>query len=136
MTELERPVPRPDTHTSAFWDACRRGVLEVAACGECQHPFLPAGPCCPRCWSPRIVQRRVSGNGEVFTYAIYRRTYHPALPAPYVVALIQLEEGPRLLSNVVGCEPQEVSIGMSVEVCFEAVGELTLPLFQPQIKGR
>ena len=65
------------------------------------------------------------------TFGVYRRTYHPARPAPYVVALIELHEGPRLVSNVVGCSPEEVTIGMSVRVRFEDLGELTLPCFEP-----
>jgi uncharacterized OB-fold protein len=67
----------------------------------------------------------------VETFAVYRRTYHPARPAPYVVALIQLCEGPRLISNVVGCTPEEVTIGMHVRVRFEDAGDLTLPRFEP-----
>ncbi len=134
----ERPLPTPSAATQAFWEACSKGVLEVAACRRCQHSFLPAAPCCPRCWSSRLEQRPVSGRGEVETFAIYRRTYHPALPAPYVVALIELEEGPRLLSNVIGCAPEEVEIGMAVEVRFEEIAhsedgkKVAVPLFVPR----
>ena len=131
MTTPPRPLPDPDVHTAAFWEACRREVLEVAACDECEHLFLPPAPCCPRCWSPRLGRRELSGAGRVFSFAVYRRTYHPALPAPYVVALIELDEGPRLLSNVVDCAPEEVFIGMPVTVRFDEVGDTTLPLFRP-----
>jgi len=62
---------------------------------------------------------------------VYRRAYHPALPAPYVVALVELEEGPRLISNVVGCAPEEVEVDMPVRVRFDDVGEFTLPRFEP-----
>jgi uncharacterized OB-fold protein len=67
----------------------------------------------------------------VWSFAVYRRAYHPALPAPYVVALVELEEGARLVSNVVGCAPEEVLVDMPVRVRFDDVGEFTLPRFEP-----
>lgn len=128
---VEFPLPEPNFFTRPFWEACQRGALEVAACADCGHLHLPAGPNCPRCWSTKLSSRPVSGAGTVFTFAIYRRTYHPAIPAPYVVALIELREGPRLISNVVGCAPEEVRVGMEVRVRFDNVGEFVLPRFEP-----
>jgi uncharacterized OB-fold protein len=125
------PLPQPDALTRPFWEACRRRVLEVPACQACQHLFLPPAPRCPRCWSDRLAVRGVSGEGSVFSFAVYRRSYHPALPEPYTVALIQLREGPRLISNIVGCTPEEVRVGMPVRVRFDDVGEFTLPRFEP-----
>ena len=84
----EPPLPQPDALTAPFWDACRRGVLEVSECEECRHLFLPPGPRCPKCWSTRLAARPVSGRGRVFSFVVYRRTYHPGMPAPYVVALV------------------------------------------------
>jgi uncharacterized OB-fold protein len=129
------PLPQPDALTRPFWEACRRRTLEVRCCESCRHLFLPPGPRCPRCWSERIAGRAVSGEGTVFSFAVYRRTYHPALPAPYVVALIELEEGPRLISNIVGCAPEAVAVGMPVRVRFDDVGEFTLPRFEPSDRG-
>lgn len=123
------PVPQPDALTAPFWEACQREVLEVSVCAGCEHCFLPPGPCCPRCWSRQLGTRAVSGRGRVFSFVVYRRTYHPGMPAPYVVALIELEEGPRLISNVVGCSPEEVEIDMPVVVCFEKAGDFKLPRF-------
>ena len=125
------PLPQPDALTQPFWDACRRHEVRVSSCDDCGHLFLPPGPCCPRCWSRRLTPRAVSGNGRVFSFAVYRRTYHPAIPAPYVVALVELEEGPRLISNIVGCAPEEVEVDMPVRVRFDEVGEFTLPRFEP-----
>lgn len=65
----------------------------------------------------------------MFSFVVYRRTYHPGMPAPYVVALVELEEGPRLISNVVGCAPEDVSIDMPVELRFEEAGDFKLPRF-------
>ncbi len=125
------PAPQPDALTRPFWEACRRHVLEVSACADCGHLFLPPGPRCPRCWSTQLQPRAVSGEGSVFSFAVYRRTYHPAVPAPYVVALVELAEGPRLISNVVGCAPEAVRVELKVRVRFDDVGDFTLPRFEP-----
>jgi uncharacterized OB-fold protein len=125
------PLPQPDALTHPFWEACRRRVLEVSCCGDCGHLFLPPGPRCPRCWSAELAPRSVSGKGRVYSFAVYRRSYHPALRAPYVVALVELDEGPRLISNLVGCAPEEVRIDMPVRVRFEEIGDFTLPRFEP-----
>lgn len=125
------PLPQPDALTTPFWDACRRGALEVSACEDCGHLFLPPGPCCPTCWSTQLAARPVSGLGRVFSFGVYRRTYHPGMPAPYVVALVELDEGPRLISNVVGCAPEEVVVDMPVKLRFEEAGDFTLPRFAP-----
>ena len=71
----------------------------------------------------------------MYSYVVYRRTYHPGMPAPYVVALIELDEGPRLISNVVGCPPEDVEIDMSVRLRFESAGDFLLPRFEPYARG-
>jgi hypothetical protein len=67
----------------------------------------------------------------VYSYVVYRRTYHPGMPAPYVVGLIELDEGPRLISNIVGCEPEDVEIDLPVQLRFERAGDFLLPRFEP-----
>ena len=136
MSDLQPPLPQPDALTEPFWQACRRRALEVSACADCGNRFLPPGPCCPRCWSTRLSAQPVSGRGRVFSFVVYRRTYHPGMPEPYVVALVELDEGPRLISNIVGCAPEEVAIDMLVMVRFDDVGEFTLPRFVPVSSGR
>ena len=126
------PLPAPDALTRPFWEACGRRALEVSACAACGHRFLPPGPCCPKCWSADLTARAVSGLGCVESFTVYRRTYHPGRPAPYVVALVALDEGPRLVSNVVGCAPEAVEIGLRVRVRFEPAGDFVLPLFEPE----
>lgn len=107
------------------------GLLEAAACQACGHVFLPIGPVCPRCWCDQLGRRALSGLGEVATFTVYRHQYHPGFPPPYVIALIALREGPRMISNIVGCAPEAVRVGMAVRVRFEARGERQLPLFVP-----
>lgn len=104
----------------------------MSICNACDNKFLPGGPVCPQCWSPDLGVESASGLGEVFSFVIYRRTYHQAIPAPYVVAIIELIEGPRLVSNVVACDPQEVKIGMQVQVTFEKEAGFMLPRFKPR----
>lgn len=121
----------PGHFTRSFWDACERGVIEATRCNECEHLFLPAGPVCPRCWSTELGVQDLSGYGEVATFTVYRQSYHPDFQIPYVVALIALREGPRLISNIVDCAPEDVNIGMSVLVRFEPKGDLIVPKFAP-----
>lgn len=125
------PNLEANRYTRRFWAACARGALEAALCRDCRHTFLPAGPVCPRCWSRSVRTRRLSGTGTVATFTVYRQAYHPAFKPPLVVALIQLDEGPRLVSNVVACPAESVQIGMRVRVRFEQQGDYTLPRFVP-----
>lgn len=131
MKAGNRPLLQPSRFTKPFWDACRRGILQAASCKECGHLFLPAGPVCPQCWSDDLGAQALTGYGEIVTFTIYRQAYRPDFPIPYVIALIALKEGPRLVSNVIGCAPEEVAIGMTVKVRFEPRGDFTLPLFAP-----
>lgn len=107
------------------------GTLEAAACDSCGHLFLPFGPLCPRCWSERIGRRALSGEGEVATFTVYRQQYQKDFAPPYVIALVALREGPRMISNVIGCAPEAVRVGMAVRVRFETRGARQLPLFVP-----
>lgn len=105
--------------------------LEAAHCEACGHLFLPFGPVCPRCWSDRLGKRALSGLGEVATFTVYRQQYHPDFPPPYVIVLVALREGPRMISNIVDYAPGNVCVGMAVRVRFELRGDRWLPLFVP-----
>lgn len=125
------PLLQPSRFTEPFWAACRREILTASLCRDCGHLFLPAGPVCPQCWSDDLGAQDLSGFGTIVAFTVYRQTYHPEIPAPYVIALIALREGPRLVSNIIGCAPEEVAVGMPVQVRFEPRGDYTLPLFAP-----
>jgi len=137
MAETSRPVPRPDDVTRPFWEACQRRELRFQQCAGCGHRWLPASVVCPRCWAEEAEWVLARGEGTVFSFAVYHRAYHPAFRplVPYVVAVIELAEGPRLVSNVVGVRPEDVRVGIPVRLEFQDVEGVALPVFRPATGG-
>ena len=128
-------LPEPTPESQPFWDACARGQLVVQRCGSCGRSWFPPSSRCQHCWGADHTWTPVSGRGRVFSFTVFRRAYAPQLAAqlPYVVGVIELEEGLRLISNVVGCEPDDVGAGLPVEVCFdELVDGVALHAFRPR----
>lgn len=125
--------------TRGFWEGTAAEELRVQVCGACGHRQLPGGPCCRECLSPELSWERASGRGTIFSFTVVHKALHPAFAAqvPYVLADIQLEEGPILTSNVTDVAPQDVSIGMPVEVWFDEADRdafgtsFRLPRFKP-----
>lgn len=131
--------PLPDTqaeHDATFWEAAAEGRLLVQECGSCGHRQLYPGPVCRACHAEAPGWIDAEGTGEVHSYTVIRRaTEHRAFePAiPYVVASVELPEGPRMLTNVVGCDVEDVEVGMPVVVEFEPLGEgVAIPVFRPR----
>jgi uncharacterized OB-fold protein len=129
-------VPQPSAVTEPYWDAARQGRFVVQGCGCCDRLAFPPRPTCPSCGAAERTWVPVSGEGVVHTFTIARRPTHPAFAGrvPYVIAVVELAEGPKLTSNVVGCDPALVHIGMRVVVEFEVVGDdaaTVLPVFRP-----
>jgi uncharacterized protein len=117
-----------------FWDGCGRGHLLVQRCSHCARLRYPAAVVCPNCLAPEAEWQRMSGRGQVFSFVVFHRAYHPAWEGkvPYTVALIELDEGPVMLSNVVGVDPAKLAVGLPVAVAFEAVDDsLSIPVFKP-----
>lgn len=128
-----RPRPTISTDTAFFWEGAERGELLIQRCKKCGTLRHPARPMCGECGSLEWDTVRASGRGTVYSFVVYHHPPVPAFETPYIVALIELEEGTRLVSNVIGIDPREVRIGMPVEVTFEKVDdEMTLPLFKPR----
>lgn len=132
---VPKPRPAPDHLTTPFWDGCRANELRIQRCLDCGSVRFPPGPVCLQCRSSSHEWMRASGKGRVYSWIVVR---HPipaeiyAADVPYVVALIELEEGVRMPSNIVGCSPEEVTAGMAVEVVFESTPDnITLPRFRP-----
>ncbi|MGH3390538.1 MAG: OB-fold domain-containing protein, partial [Actinomadura sp.] len=125
-----RPTVGQDTRF--FWDGVERGELRIQKCGGCGALRHPPGPMCPSCHSVERDHIVASGRGEVHSYVVH---HHPPVPGrtpPYVVALVELAEGVRIVGNVIGCPPEDVRIGLPVELVFERMDdELTLPQWCP-----
>ena len=133
MTAVARPLPEITPAMAPFFEAARRHELVVQRCRGCGALRFPARDLCSRCLTRDAEWAPVSGRGTVFSFAIMHQVYHPgfANAVPYVVVVVELEEGARLLSNVVDCPAREIAIGMPVEVVFEDVtAEVTLPKFR------
>ncbi|HEX9776367.1 MAG TPA: Zn-ribbon domain-containing OB-fold protein [Actinomycetota bacterium] len=128
-----RPIAPPDAVTEPWWNATREGRLMVQRCATCSHvQHYPRG-ICTACGARDLALVESSGCGTIYSYSVVRRAPHPALEAPYVVAIVQLEEGPRLLTNVVGCSPEDVRCEQPVAVAWEDLPDgRRLPLFTPQ----
>ncbi len=132
MTE-PRPVAPPDSVTESWWDATRGGVLLVQRCGACGHAQHYPRSVCTKCKSPDALNDEASsGKGRVYSFSVVHRAPHPAFEPPYVVALVRLDEGPMLLSNITGCAPGDVRCDMPVTVTWEDLPDgRRLPLFRP-----
>lgn len=135
MAETTRPLPVPDIDSRPYWEAAKRHRLMLLRCRACGQYLFPPRPACGRCHGTGLVWTELSGRGTVYTYTIMHDTLVRGLTPPYVVALVEPEEAPgvRITSNILDCPPDEVHIGMPVEVCFEEVtDEVTLPQFRPR----
>ena len=124
ITEVNRP----------FWEGCRDGVLRMQACRPAGHLRYPISEICPRCLSSDYDWRELSGEGEVLSAVTFQRAYNPAYAGlvPYNVALVQLDEGPRMFSNLLPLDRRDVPAGTRVRVAFDPVaGGLAIPRFVP-----
>lgn len=128
-----KPVPEVTAALAPFLAAARAGRLVVQRCAACGALRFPPRELCSGCLGREATWQQVSGRGEVFSYNVMHQIYHPGFAAevPYAVVIVQLEEGPKMTSNLVDCPLDEIRIGMPVEVVFvEAAPEVTLPKFR------
>lgn len=135
MTSYDKPLPEIGDDNRAFWEGTRSGELRMQQCDRCAHIRYPISHLCPECLEERHRWVRLSGRGEVFCTVVFHQVYNKAFAAdvPYNVSLIQLDEGPRMFSNVVGVPPEQVAVGNRVRVVFDRVTEeVTLPRFTPE----
>ena len=119
------PTPEPNADSRAYWQAARAGRLVVRRCRACgDRHFMPRGQC-PTCWSDQLEWVDCDGGGTVYSFSIIHRAPTPDFAgiAPYVIALIDLDEGPRMFANIVGPGALDVQMGERVKVTFEARGE-------------
>ncbi len=133
MSEYAKPLPRVTALNRPFWEATRRHELCLQRCADCGHFCYPPGPLCPECLSERSDWMRVGGRGTVTTWVVFHQKYFASFAAdlPYHVVQVQLDEGPRLTTNLVDVPNTDLRIGMRVEVVFDDVtAEITLPRFR------
>ena len=132
--KYKKPVPHVDEESKGFWEACQRHELYLQKCGSCGTVRYYPRALCPACLSDDTAWVLSSGRGTVYTYTVTFQNQSAGFreEVPYVLAYVELEEGARMLSNIVGCPPDAVHIGMPVEVVFDDVtAEITLPKFRP-----
>lgn len=132
---MKKPLPRIGPDTAPFWAATRDGKLRLPFCTSCGRAHWPAGPVCPFCFSDGLEWRDASGWGRVSTFTVIYKDWFAAFAAdiPYNVAQVELEEGPRLTTNVVEAGLDGLRIDMPVEVVFDPVSpEVMLPRFRPR----
>lgn len=134
MDTPKKPAPVVNPWARPFWEAARQEKLILQKCRDCDtHVFYPR-IACPQCFSEALEWVEASGKGKVYTYTVVENNAPSAFlnDMPYVVAVIRLDEGVQMLSNVVECDPKEVQCEMPVEVTFEKINEeCTLPKFRP-----
>jgi uncharacterized OB-fold protein len=136
MSDEARPfrlLPRIDDTNRHFWTGGEQGELRFLRCQRCGWWIHPPSPICPQCFSKDVAPDVVSGDAVVHTFTVNHQPWIPGFDPPYVVAIVELPEqdGLRLTTNIVGCEPEEVTIGMPVHVVFEQYEDVWLPLFRP-----
>ncbi len=130
---LEESIPMPSVmwDNQGFWEGVKRHDLVFQKCRQCGTLVHPPRPMCPACRSFDKEWARSSGRGKVYSWITYRESAHPSFRPPYSVVLVELDEGVRVVSNLVDAKPDEIEVGMPVEVVFDDISdELTLPKFK------
>jgi uncharacterized OB-fold protein len=130
---IKHPKPGYDWETRAYWEGAARGELVLQRCKGCQTVQHRPRALCVSCLDGEIEHFVASGRGTVHTFTITNQNMAPGFreALPYVMAYVELEEGPRLLTDIVGCEPDQVRIGMPVRVDFAPADEIAVPRFRP-----
>ncbi|MFG1945500.1 Zn-ribbon domain-containing OB-fold protein [Nonomuraea sp. NPDC048826] len=127
-----KPVPRPTPDTQPFWDGTAAGELRIQRCRACERHYFYPRPSCPHCGSGAVEWVRASGRATLYSYVINHRPA-PGFDGPYAIAVVELEEGVRMMTNLVGVapEPENLVLDMPLRVTFEERGEVRVPLFEP-----
>jgi uncharacterized OB-fold protein len=129
-----KPLPEPNETTRPFWEGTRAHQLRIQRCRDCRKYIFYPRALCPFCLSEHLEWRVASGRGKVYSYTVVRRAMHPAFreDVPYVLAIVELDEGPRLTTNIIGVPADEVRVDMPVRAAYDDVTpDLTLLKFEP-----
>lgn len=134
MAEYTKPLPIISPINQTYWDSAKKHALRLQRCNPCERFWYPNSHQCPHCWSRDYSWEKVSGRGTVNSWVVFHQRYYEGFKddIPYNVVQVELEEGPRIISSLVGVQNEEITMGMRVEVIFEDITkEITLPKFQP-----
>lgn len=129
-----RMLPEPTPETRHFWEGCREGELRLQRCTACSQSYFPPRPFCPKCGSREVEVFAASGRGVLWSYVINQRPRPDMGSEPYAIAVVKLDEGPTLMTNIVDCPqtPEALQLDMAVQVSFaKQSDDITLPLFTP-----
>src|SRR5712692_9461664 len=125
QASYKKPIPMVTPESERYWQGCKQHELWLRSCNRCAQPYFYPRDVCPMCGSRDVDWKRMSGRGTLFTYAIAHRAPTPAFrgDVPYITAMVELEEVPRMMTNLVGIEPDpaKIRVGMPVEVTFEDI---------------
>ncbi len=133
MAEGKRPLPKPTPETQHFWEGAKAGELKLQSCNECAKTYFPPRPFCPGCGSRDVKVVDASGKAKLHSYVIHARPA-PGFDPPYAIAVVELAEGPRMMTNIVGCPqtPEALQLDMDLEVTFvKQTDDISLPMFKP-----
>jgi uncharacterized OB-fold protein len=130
---MPKPLPTPSECSKPFWDACQKQELVLQKCADCGFYRFPPSLLCPRCMSSNCQWTEASGRGRIFTWQVTHSPFYPAWDTPYVVAIVELDEGPRMHTNIVDCNREDLHIDMPVELVFQKIEDQDwyLPRFKP-----
>ena len=134
MSSNRRDVPTVEDESRPYWEAAAKGQLLIKRCAACGQAHHYPRPFCPNCWSEDVSWEQASGRGTLYTYStIFRNDLAPFDAwGAYVAAVVELDEGPKVMTNIVECTPEQLSVGMPVEVVFrELTDEFAAPVFRP-----
>ncbi|MBA4180625.1 MAG: hypothetical protein C0506_08570 [Anaerolinea sp.] len=128
---VSKPLPEPDEPSLPFFQGATDGRLMLMKCADCGAFRLPSRHHCDECLSPTFTWEQASGRGTVRTFGVMHQRYHPGFALPYNVTVVELEEGPRITTNLVGIDNADIRVGMPVTVEWERHEDVTLPKFRP-----
>lgn len=134
MADAARARPKPTPETQDYWDGAKAGELRLQRCNDCAHVYFPPRPFCCSCASRSVTSFKASGKGTLYSYVINHRPAAPGFTPPYAIAVVTLEEGPRMMSSIIDCPqtPEALELDMKLEVAFEKLDDtITLPVFRP-----
>jgi len=125
--------PHPGDTGRQFWESLQEGRLSFQRCTACGHAWLPAREECPQCWSNRWQRENASGHATLVSWVVYHHAYHPAFAQrlPYIVAIVELSEGPRMISNLIDVDARTLRIDQPLMLRIEREGDLCIPRFMP-----